>query len=341
MSISNPPSLSSLSDPGSLAKLQILLVPVHTSTPLQDHTFNYWSNLLKRHTVLRGDELARPSPSTHTRGSTSNPRSRFLPASSSTSISRGGAPNHVHLVYPSHPPARHLANLSLLRIAAFPLVVIGIAAEQPQGYSIEEEDGDIGGSSKTPTVSTFREREKSIEESFGEALAEVFPPSSPFPLVKRLIVVPPDAPISPRDSPKKNGHSGRFTKTKGEVLFAPSEGVEGWLGRLLGEVVGDALGELGELASDTCIGKLISGYSAGDAFWAQDSIVDTTTLSHFDTAPSTPRPTLSRSPLSNTDRRPLAIQQYNTGVYSSFTIGQRSIAQWSGHLAHASIDTWR
>jgi len=258
-----PHPLSSLSDPVSLAKLQILLVPVNTpSSSISAHTFSHWSSLIRRHTVLRGDELARPlppAPTSHARGSTGNPRTRFLPASSSTSISRGGAPNHVHLVYPAHPPARHLSNLSLLRVSAFPLVVLGIAAEDEpaQGYAVSgDEEGDIGEPSKTATT---RGAGEGLDESFGEVLAGSFPPTSPFPLVKRLIVIPKDtaAPHSSHSSPRKNRASAHGTRDSGhnkgksgvEMVYAPAEGVESWLGRLLGEVVGDVLGELGELVS--------------------------------------------------------------------------------------------
>lgn len=322
------PSLSLLSDPGSLAKLQILLVPVHTATPLQDHTFTYWSNLIKRHTVLRGDELARPvSTSSHTRGSSTNPRARFLPPSSSSSISRGGAPNHVHIAYPAQSPARHLANLSLLRIAAFPLVVIGITAEASEGYSIEEEDdGDIGQSSKTPTVSTFRQREKGPSESFDDAIRELFPTTSPFPLVKRLIVVPPDAPTSPspRSSPRKNGKSTPrgVGKDRGDISYAPEEGREGWISRLLGEVVGDALGELGELVS-RILNVLTPGDRSGNAVWTQDPLCHPAPVPHLDTAYGSPIPR-SIQYLHTHPRRPASVKKYHTRL-APFPICQRLI----------------
>ena len=256
--MTTPQPLSALSDPGQLTKLQILLVPVHApSSPISDQTYTYWTSLIKRHTVLRGDELARPAPSsTHTRGGGSNPRARFLPASSSSSISKVGAPNHVHLTYPANPPARHLSNLSLLRVAAFPLVVLGIANEEEavNGYAIQEEegDGDIGSSSSSAPVRTG----EGLSESFQEQLRSLFPPTSPFPLVKRLIVVPKDAPSSytPGGTPGRavlgSARSGRGkSRASGEIIYAPAEGIESWMGRLLGEVVGDVLGELGELVS--------------------------------------------------------------------------------------------
>lgn len=291
--MTTPQPLSALSDPGSLAKLQILLVPVHSaSSSLSEHTYVYWSSLIKRHTVLRGDELAQPAPSSsHTRGGGTQPRARFLPASSSTSISKGGAPNHIHITYPANPPARHLSNLSLLRIAAFPLVVLGIATEEESvnGYTIDEEDGDgdIGSSSSSNPTRTG----SGLNESFQEQLAGLFPPTSPFPLVKRLLVVPKDAPLSytPGETPRKGrrapSRSGRGkNKASEDIIYAPTEGIESWMGRLLGEVVGDVLGELGELVCDTICLPLKpdrTGHSARNASRIENALVHASPLTHL------------------------------------------------------------
>ncbi|ORY31417.1 hypothetical protein BCR39DRAFT_526584 [Naematelia encephala] len=277
------PSLSPLADPASLAKIQILLVPVHTSSPglstLSESTFEYWTSRIRQHHVLRGDELWRPKPTPlgHARGipGSDHPRTRFFPSGTGNSISRSASLNHVHLAYPSHPPARHLYPLSLLRMAAFPLVVIGIAADSEhgngniKGYSLDEDDdsGDIG-DVKTPTAPTFQHEEihqhhhprHDPASAFDDTLSNLLPETSPFPLVKRLIMVPRHTPQSPSPGPSpsssNSGTPGRTSKLDDQhsasgdlvVSHAPLEGADTWIGRILGEVVGQVLGELGELA---------------------------------------------------------------------------------------------
>lgn len=271
------PPLSALSDPVALAKLQILVIPIQPSSRdaarLSETIYSYWSGLIKRHQSIRRDEVrssfSAASSSGHTRGSSHagpSSRTRFIPASSAASVSKANTNQYVQLAYPSHPPPRHLYPLNLLRLAAFPLVVIGITVgegdgveETPKGFSLKEEDesGDIGGS--TPTTSTFsrtpRQNNSTPSQSFEETVSGLFPESSAFPLMKRLVVVPPDLPRSPNPnpSPRKGGYreTSRPDKGKGkeEMRYAPNEGAEGWIGRLLGEVIGDVLGELGELVS--------------------------------------------------------------------------------------------
>ena len=239
--------LSPLADPASLAKVQVLLVPVHTSrASLSEATFARWASLFKRNKVLRGDELAWPTPNSHQhqRGPSANPRDRFLPVSSASSISRGATTNRVHLAYPTHPPAKHLDSLSLLRIAAFPLIVIGVAThseEGVQGYDVG--DGDLGGS-KESGITTSMDH---LLAGYRDTLDNLFTPSSPFPLVKRLIVVPPVPPTSPGATPRHDASYEKIGAGQQGVLFAPLEGIEDWTSRLLGEVVGDALAELGDL----------------------------------------------------------------------------------------------
>ncbi|WVQ96819.1 hypothetical protein IAU59_003926 [Kwoniella sp. CBS 9459] len=310
-----PTPLSPLSDPVSLSKIPILLIPVQTpSSPLSQTIYSSYLSLIKRYQTLRGDELSRPhvSRSRNAGGADlpPNPRLRFFPPSTgnSISVSRGATTNHVHLTYVSNPPAQHLYPLSLLRMAGFPLIVLGISVEpDPEldvadggqghdhgqagessnasgsrdsvvnGYSLEEsaeEDGDSGDIANvpTPTAPTFRRedfrgsipdpspsqtRRRAVdpELAFSETISSVFPSTSPFPLVKRLLVVPNQLPRSP-SSPRKQGNvpmpNGKAShKDKGYMRFAPSDGVgtEGWLGRVLGEVVGELLGELGEIAT--------------------------------------------------------------------------------------------
>jgi hypothetical protein len=158
-------------------------------------------------------------------------------------------------------------------LASFPLVVIGItvdggdtAEETPRGYSMAEEDeeesGDLAGGS-TPTTSTFSGipgRANGMgghggRDSFDEAVSGLFPQDSAFPLIRRLVVVPSDLPRSPNPntSPRKGGFKETTRQQKGkgkeEVRYAPGDGGDSWIGGLLGEIVGDVLGELGELVS--------------------------------------------------------------------------------------------
>jgi len=167
--------------------------------------------------------------------------------------------------------------LGLLRLAAFPLVVIGIAVdpggtiEPVKGYTVDEEDaedtGDIGQAS-APVAPAFLEEPvkppSTLSDSFYRAIDGLFPPTSPFPLVRRLVIVPPHLPRNPTPRPSlvKNGSNGRIPgseeegrrggkgeQREGEVVYAPSEGIEGWVNRMMGEVVGEVLSELGELVS--------------------------------------------------------------------------------------------
>ncbi|WWD18356.1 hypothetical protein CI109_102806 [Kwoniella shandongensis] len=278
-----PTSLSSLTDPISLGKVQILLVPVHLpNAPVASSIYDSYLNLIKRHQTLRGDELLRPSfprSRSHSRSSgndASSSKLRFFPSSTggSISLSRGASSNHVHLAYTGNGPARHTYPLSLLRMSAFPLIVLGIAVDpagsgdekgtQIQGYSLQEQDegedegGDIGEAS-TPTIPTFRNHQiphkpptSSPSQSFDETLEHIFPTTSPFPLVKRLLVVPdriPNAAASPRKQSNGVGANGEHGRDAGEVRYAPHDGMESWIGRILSEVVGELLGELGEIAT--------------------------------------------------------------------------------------------
>ncbi|KAK8858467.1 hypothetical protein IAR55_002694 [Kwoniella newhampshirensis] len=282
-----PASLSTLSDPISLGKVQILLVPVHLpGSPIPSSIYDAYLTLIKRHQTLRGDELLHPSPPrsrSHSGSSVndaSSSRKRFfaLHSGGSMSMSRGASSNHVHLSFTGNGPAKHIYPLSLLRMSAFPLIVLGIAIDsseaasaddgeriQPKGCSLneadeegeQEENGDIGEAS-TPTIPKFRhhqlpnkETKPSPGQAFEETVQNVFPATSPFPLVKRLLVIP-DHLSHSSASPRKqangiaNGGKGR---DKGEMRYSPADGVESWVGRILSEVVGELLAELGEIAT--------------------------------------------------------------------------------------------
>jgi hypothetical protein len=71
---------------------------------------------------------------------------------------------HLHLSFPSRPPSSAYAPLSLLRPSHFPLAVIGVAACY-QSDSLS-----------------------AINSQFNDALAEIFPPESIFPLAKNCFV---------------------------------------------------------------------------------------------------------------------------------------------------------
>jgi hypothetical protein len=240
-------------------------VPVHHSTGhLSEAVYGHWSSLIKRHTTIRGDEIRRPFSAQYVHGGhqrgmggdSNDPKLRFFPPPSGTSVSKTTSHQHVHLAHPSHPPARHLYPLSLLRLAGFPLIVIGVAVDAEgqvtQGYSVDEDGG------ATPQASTFDQAQAPANPStaFESALKSLFPTSSPFPLVKRLVLVPQAIPSvkSARSSPTKSDPraAARAALEKGQrsadpdVLRVPSEGSESWIGRLLGEVIGDVLSELGE-----------------------------------------------------------------------------------------------
>jgi hypothetical protein len=269
-----PPILSLVSDPVSLAKIQVLVVPVHHSTGhLSEAIYSHWASLIRRHTTLRGDEIRRPYslPSAngggHHRGAgaESDPKLRFFPPPSGTSISKTTSNQHVHLAYPTHPPARHLYPLSLLRIASFPLVVIGVAvdaggsSEHGQGYRLDEEDEGEAATPQASASTSFNvdyDRPQTPSIAFDKTLQSLFPHTSPFPLVRRLVLVPSEIPSSrsARSSPTKADPraAARAALERGqsrdgpEVLKAPTEGSESWIGRVLGEVIGDVLSELGE-----------------------------------------------------------------------------------------------
>jgi len=149
-------------------------------------------------------------------------------------------------------------------MAGSPLVVIGIAVddgdmegEEVKGYSLDQ--GDIGqvassSSSRLPRIKTTR----SFADAFDDSIQSLIPPTSAFPMVKRLILVPPHIPRSPNaNSPMKNGHlsernrndSRNVASQSRNVVYAPGQGIDNWLSRIMGEVVGEVLGELGELVS--------------------------------------------------------------------------------------------
>lgn len=266
MSSTPAPQLSALADPLALARLQVLLVPVHNAASsskgnaeLTDAVFDHWSGLFRSHQTLRGDEilhgaLSPRSPSARPGKDGQGPRGRFLPNASAASISRGGSSNHVHLAFPAQPPAKHLYPLSLLRMTSFPLVVVGIAVEdgddEVEGYSVDgklEPAKDKKGRPR-PTLQT-----QGWDSAFRNTLASILPETSAFPLVKRLVLVPSQtpSPSSRQGTPARKGSLQRKDLSTGgqTIVRAPLDGGDNWVARLLGELVGEVFGELGELVS--------------------------------------------------------------------------------------------
>lgn len=243
--------LAPLADPLALARLQVLIIPVHRGGAdpiLTEGIYEHWAKLFRKHQTLRGDEIVHtvPAAPAHRRGAPETPRSRFLPTAPGSSISRAASANHVHLAFPSQPPARHLYPLSLLQLSAFPLVVIGIAVddshdEEVQGFSLSNVPKGRS-DKKDPTQAWTR--------TFNHALGNFLPSASVFPLVKRLVLVSSDMPhpYAAQRSPARNA-GDQLKSTQSFVRRAPLDGGESWVGRILGEAIGEVFGELGELAS--------------------------------------------------------------------------------------------
>lgn len=125
--------------------------------------------------------------------------------------------------------------------------------QEVEGYKLsrgEEMEGDIGEGEATPTLPRWFDPSESKpassqvtpETAFDHTLSSLFPSTSPFPLVKRLVVVP---------NPSLGAHASKERKDKreGEVWYAPQEGLGQWMTQLVGGAVGDALGELGVIAA--------------------------------------------------------------------------------------------
>lgn len=258
--MSSPAPLSALADPMALARLQVLLVPVHrdSAEPLLEPVFVHWSMLFRKHQTLRGDEIVHGSQASpaHRRGAPESPRSRFLPSAPGTSISRAAGASTVQLAFPAQPPAKHLYALSLLRMSTFPLVVIGIGVDDAvEGYSV---------GSETPTPDKAAAAQ-AWTQTFTQTLAGIMPPTSAFPLVKRLVLVPSQLPVSDPRSPARGAPRTSAVGTPrssiaasaapnlGFIRYAPAEGGDSWAAKLLGEVIGDVYGELGELVSRTSV----------------------------------------------------------------------------------------
>lgn len=225
---------SLLSDPIALARLQILVVPVHSSRESQRSSsvglstpiFDYWSALFRHRQSLRGDEVVRQREFGHKKVG-KDARERFFPSAAEPNSSRVAGANHVHLSFPSQPPPKHLYPLSLLRMTAFPLVIVGVGVDD-DGKDVDQ-----------------NEKEAAWLQAFNRTLATFMPSTSAYPLVKRLLLVPPQLPMpgSSRNSRKPKQSDNPL------ISYAPMDGGDNFVADVLGEVVGEVFGELGELVS--------------------------------------------------------------------------------------------
>lgn len=146
----------------SLAHVRILLIPVGL---IPQSLFEIYAAEIRTFDSLRLAEI--PTDTRDGRGQRSihskpwqlliqDPAARFLPSP----LSKG----NLHLSFPSHPPPLTHSQLSLVRPSHFPLAVIGIAS-----------------CSQTDSL-------KSLHSQFNTALADIFPTSSTYPLVKNCFV---------------------------------------------------------------------------------------------------------------------------------------------------------
>ncbi|TXT13431.1 hypothetical protein VHUM_00798 [Vanrija humicola] len=139
-------------------------------------------------------------------------------------------------------------------MTSFPLVVVGIAVDDSEdnveGYSVDGklEPAHDDKARPHPTLQT-----QGWDSSFRHTLASILPETSAFPLVKRLVLVPPQtpSPSSRQGTPARRSSAPRKGSSTGSqtVVRAPLDGGDNWVARLLGELVGEVFGELGELAA--------------------------------------------------------------------------------------------
>ncbi|CAK9780718.1 unnamed protein product [Cutaneotrichosporon oleaginosum] len=316
--MNSPAPLSALADPMALARLQILLVPVHRdhdgAEPLLESVYEHWSKLFRKHQTLRGDEIVYGAQGSqaHRRGVPESPRSRFLPSSPGASISRAAGASTVQLAFPSHAPAKHLYALSLLRMSAFPLVVIGIGVDDAvEGFTVGTETPKEDRASAT----------QAWTQTFAQTLNDIMPATSAFPLVRRLVLVPSQVPTSDRriaasGTPRVSGINTPRTSVAGGaspsssfIRYAPAEGGDSWASKLLGEVIGDVYGELGELAASlespagmkTLSGTLLPSLST----LPEQNVTPRSSIQSPPPGPATPEHTRRSSGMVRTNSLPL------------------------------------
>jgi hypothetical protein len=146
----------------SLAHIRVLLIPVGS---IPRSTFETCAAEIRTfHDIRLGDI---PTDSKGDRG-TSNLWDQSA-VESLTCLLVGFMPNplstgHLHLSFPTRPPSSSYAPLSLLRLSHFPLAVIGLAA-----------------CSQSDSLSA-------IHDQFIDALNDIFPSDSMFPLAKNCFV---------------------------------------------------------------------------------------------------------------------------------------------------------
>jgi hypothetical protein len=134
-------------------------------------------------------------------------------------------------------------------MSAFPLVVIGVAVDgDMQGYTVDEKDKEKEKDAPKKSATD----DLLWQQAFTQTLSAFLPQTAAFPLVKRLVLVPSTAPIP--GSAQRSPASATFNAREGSsgsglVCHAPTEGADTWVHKLLGEIVGEVFGELGELVS--------------------------------------------------------------------------------------------
>ena len=185
--------LSPVGDPLGLARLQILLIPVggisHTA-------YEQWSRSIKQFRDIRVADVL----TSHSKGGFRTSRAdpgRFLPPAVPPPT------NHLHVSYISH-PINNIEPLSLFRVAAFPLAIVGVFDSSAD--------------------------HKEALAAFGELVDHLVPPGSAYPLAKRLFGVGAET-------------KGKATRD-GELVLVPSAdavGIE--LAELCGDIIGE-FGEL-------------------------------------------------------------------------------------------------
>lgn len=226
---------------GSLAHIRIPLIPVGL---VPKPTFELYAAELRSFTTLRLIDI--PSETKDGKGMVPDAYSpdsfssflaaaRFLP----NPLSSG----HLHVNFPSHPPPRSHAPLSLVRPSHFPLAVIGIAT-----------------CSQTDFLN-------SIFHQFNTTLSDLFPPGSTFPLVRNCFVF--------------EGSEGSLNLNPGEslpglIVVPQIANRKLHIGTLLGVLCSQVLTELGVLVKsfNVCFFTLsnsITGSGNGKPNWKRIS----------------------------------------------------------------------
>lgn len=185
--------LSPVGDPLALARLQILLVPVGS---ISQTNYEQWSRIIKQFRDVRIADVLASHPKGESLAGCAD-SGRFLPPAVPPPV------NHLHVSYISH-PVNGIDPLSLFRVAAFPLAIVGV-------------------------FDSSADHKEALAE-FGTLVDHLVPSGSAYPLAKRLFGVGAE-------------NKGKATRD-GELVLVPSADVIGIeLAELCGDVIGE-FGEL-------------------------------------------------------------------------------------------------